>query len=182
MIAFVVPGRPQPKERAAPDRFGNMRTQEATLRAERLVEELAVKAMKGLEPLSGAVRLSVNIVFDYPAHWTVAQKREALAGIMPHVSTPDADNVLKMISDGMNGVAYYDDAQIAEIFVRKRYGQGSRVEVMVDTIDAPKNHPALIELQKRIASGQYALPVGQRRRRKPRVRPPETISIGKRIK
>ena len=182
MIAFVVSGRPQPKERAAPDKFGNMRTPEATLIAERHVEELSRKAMRGLAPLAGAVRLSLNIIFETPASWNKAQKIAAIEGKMPHVSTPDADNVLKMISDGMNGIVYYDDAQVAELFVRKRYGQGERVEVMVDTIAAPENHPALRELQKRISSGKYALPVGQQRRRRPRAKPPETISIGKRIK
>lgn len=159
-----------------------MRTPEATLRAERHVEELSRKAMKGLKPLGGAVRLSLNIIFETPSSWNKAQKIAAIEGKMPHVSTPDTSNVLKMIEDGMNGVVYYDDAQIAEIFVRKRYGQGERVEVMVEQMDAPANHPALIELQRRIASGQYALPVGEQRRRKPRAKPPETILIGKRIK
>jgi Holliday junction resolvase RusA-like endonuclease len=181
-VKFIVPGTPTAKGRAQPDRFGNMRTPEKTIKAERQVEELAEKAMRKREPLFGAIRISLTFVFDVPAGWNRAQRADALSGLMPHISKPDIDNIEKMVLDGMNGVVYYDDSQVAEVYKRKRYGSGNRIEVLVDTIDCSLNHPGLTALRERISSGLYATPVGETRRRRPRVKAPDPKDIGKRIR
>lgn len=181
-IRFVVPGTPTAKGRAQPDKAGNMRTPEKTIRAERQVEKIAEGAMRGLEPLFGPIRILLTFVFDVPAGWNKAQRADALSGLMPHISKPDIDNIEKMVLDGMNGVVYYDDSQVAEVFKRKRYGSGNRIEVYVERIDCPLNHPALTALRERISSGQYATPVGSTRRRRPRVKAPDQKDIGKRLR
>lgn len=40
-----------------------------------------------------------------------------------HTQRPDLDNITKSIADGLNGVAYADDGQIAETEAIKRWGQ-----------------------------------------------------------
>ena len=47
---------------------------------------------------------------------------------------PDTDNIAKAILDALNGVAYYDDAQVVELHVVKKYSDEPRAEVMI--IDA----------------------------------------------
>ena len=39
--------------------------------------------------------------------------------VQPDVSVPDADNVAKLVMDGLNGLAWADDAQVNEIHVYK---------------------------------------------------------------
>lgn len=44
---------------------------------------------------------------------------------------PDWDNIGKIISDSLNGVAYKDDSQISSVEVYKRYDHTARVEVEI---------------------------------------------------
>lgn len=43
----------------------------------------------------------------------------------------DADNVLKAVCDGMNGVVFKDDSQAVSVVLAKRYGETPRLRVMV---------------------------------------------------
>ena len=54
------------------------------------------------------------------------------------LKTPDADNLAKAVKDGLSGVLYHDDGQVAELVVRKRraaQGDAPRVEVCLYTLD-----------------------------------------------
>jgi Holliday junction resolvase RusA-like endonuclease len=42
---------------------------------------------------------------------------------------PDIDNVLKVILDSLNGVAYIDDSKVVEVIGRKRYATVPKVVV-----------------------------------------------------
>ena len=42
----------------------------------------------------------------------------------PHTSRPDLDNLVKSVSDGLNGVAFRDDSQITELRAIKQYHSG----------------------------------------------------------
>lgn len=44
---------------------------------------------------------------------------------------PDADNVLKAVFDGMNGVVWVDDVQACGVVLRKRYAETPGVTVVV---------------------------------------------------
>ncbi len=48
-----------------------------------------------------------------------------------HTLTPDADNLVKMCLDCMNGVVYVDDRQIYEIYAEKLYGEEPRTEIVI---------------------------------------------------
>lgn len=56
---------------------------------------------------------------------------EMLAGKIRPTKRPDADNVLKAIADGLNGLAYHDDAQLVEMKGAKYYDaiEGVRVTI-----------------------------------------------------
>ena len=47
------------------------------------------------------------------------------------VKKPDVDNILKIVMDGLNGIAYPDDKQITDAHVKKRYSSEPRVEVVL---------------------------------------------------
>lgn len=36
---------------------------------------------------------------------------------------PDGDNILKIVCDALNGLAYKDDTQVSDMIIRKRYGR-----------------------------------------------------------
>ena len=47
---------------------------------------------------------------------------------------PDADNIVKIICDALNGVAYKDDTQVVELEMSKVYGEQEKVIVEITEI------------------------------------------------
>ena len=62
----------------------------------------------------------IEAVFPIPKSWPRAKKAEALAGKLPP-GKPDIDNILKVVLDGLNGIAYEDDKQVTMTQCKKVY-------------------------------------------------------------
>ena len=58
-------------------------------------------------------------------------KAAMLAGEIRPTKKPDMDNVVKIIADSLNNLAYYDDTQIVDCQCRKFYSENPRVEVTI---------------------------------------------------
>lgn len=84
------------------------------------------------EPLQGPVSITVEAVFCPAASWS--KKRRAAAMGQPHTQKPDGDNILKAIKDGLNRIAWADDAQVADSRVVKRWGERAETRVTVKGI------------------------------------------------
>lgn len=135
--AFTVPGQPVAKGRARFARRGNFvttYTPEPTARYENLVKVAAAEAMKGAAPMQGPIRLGVSILLQIPASWSKRKQAQAIDGLVAATKKPDADNVLKAVKDGMNGVVYLDDAQAVEIRLVKRYAAVPGVSVVAEEL------------------------------------------------
>lgn len=76
------------------------------------------------------VRLSVDICMEVPKTASKKKKNELL-GLKRPMKKPDADNVLKCVMDGLNGVAYEDDSQVVELVARKYWAEDSFLIVTV---------------------------------------------------
>ena len=48
---------------------------------------------------------------------------------------PDSDNIIKIILDALNGVCYYDDAQICKVNFEKKYAEISETRITIKGID-----------------------------------------------
>ncbi|RSB74358.1 RusA family crossover junction endodeoxyribonuclease [Burkholderia multivorans] len=134
-VVFVVPGKPVAKGRPRFVRRGphvRTYTPEPTERYENLVKMAARQAMRDDEPYAGPVRLIVDIGVPIPASWSEKRQRAAAAGAIGATKKPDADNVVKALKDGMNGVVYGDDGQVVDLWVSKRYATtpGVRIEAI----------------------------------------------------
>lgn len=133
-VTFVVPGQPVAKGRARFAKRGNFvqtYTPEKTANYESLVKLCSGQAMAGHAPFAGPVILHLDVVMAIPSSWSKKKQAAALAGDIAATKKPDADNVLKAIKDGMNGIVYVDDAQAVDIRVIKRYGATPSVSVNV---------------------------------------------------
>lgn len=139
MIRFTIPGEPQGKGRPRVGRVGahvRMFTPAKTAAYEGLVAHAAQAAMAGRDLLKGACRIELDVVCTVPASWSGRKQREALNGAIHPTKKPDADNVLKAICDGINGVVWVDDTQAVVVAMRKRYGSTPGVCVTVEEVDA----------------------------------------------
>lgn len=114
-LAFVVSGKPVPKGRPRMTRSGAVYTPIQTTRYERLVAQSARAA--GASPAPGPVSVDLEIRFPIPKSWP-KKRREAADG-QPHTQRPDLDNLVKSVLDGLNGVAFADDAQVHAVSTRK---------------------------------------------------------------
>lgn len=137
MISFFIPGEPQGKGRAKIVRiawFSRMATPAKTVAYEGLVAHEASLAMRGQPPMALPCRCDVEMVCSIPASWSKSKQARALAGDIRPAKKPDADNVLKALHDGMNGVVWLDDVQAVEGEWRKVYGATPGVRVTVRAV------------------------------------------------
>ena len=138
-VAFFVPGQPVAKGRPIAGRgFGGrvtMRTPEKTVAYEGLVAHACHAAMKGMAPISGPLKLDIEMRVLIPASWSKKKQEKARAGTVRPTKKPDLDNVVKGLCDGMNGIAYGDDSQIVLLVVRKTYSDAPGVMVMLQILE-----------------------------------------------
>ncbi|MCD0493858.1 RusA family crossover junction endodeoxyribonuclease [Chromobacterium violaceum] len=137
-ITFTVPGAPvgkgRPKVSTRGGKFARMYTPEKTASYEGLIAMVAQQAMAGRAPLTGPADVSIIMVLPIPTSWSKRKQAAALAGQVFPTKKPDADNVVKALFDGMNGVVWVDDVQACDIAVMKRYGAAPGVTVAVQEI------------------------------------------------
>lgn len=137
-IVFTVPGQPVAKGRAKFARRGNFvtaYTPKETVQYENLVRLAAQDAMGTAEPFDQPMSLTVAIYLPIPQSWSKKKQDKARAGLVGATKKPDADNVLKALKDGMNGVVYVDDARIIDVVLQKRYATAPRVDVIALALD-----------------------------------------------
>ena len=91
---------------------------------------LAKVAMKGRPIISGPVQLTITCCFGGKDRgW--------------HVNKPDLDNCAKAAADGMCGIIFLDDRQIASLICRKINGLRDEVEIFVEPLHLFSNLPSL---------------------------------------
>ena len=142
MVYFFVPGKVQGKARPRfSHRSGTVYTPGKTKSYERQIAE-AYEAQSG-PCFEGAVMVIIEAVFSIPKSWTRAKKADAAAGKLAP-GKPDIDNILKVVLDGLNGIAYEDDKQVVMTQCKKVYA---------DTNSLPGLQVHVIPIDK--ANGYY---------------------------
>jgi len=131
-IQFTIHHVPVAEGRARAYRAGGfirVVTPEKTRHYRAMVAEAATAAQGSLEPLDGPVEL--RSVFFLPVPASMSKKAAtALIGRFQG-RKPDADNLVKALQDGMTGIIWTDDCQVARLVVEKRYSDEPRTEVTV---------------------------------------------------
>lgn len=88
----------------------------------------ASQAMKGASPIT--TPLSVDFLFEYPFPKSMSPKKRANRENHWRASRPDADNLMKLCADGLNGIVWADDALIVKASVWKVYGDHPRTMII----------------------------------------------------
>lgn len=118
-VYFFVPGKVQGKARPRfSSKSGTVYTPGKTKSYERQIAEAYV-SQRGT-CFEGPVMVMIEAVFSVPKSWPRAKKAEAMAGKLPP-GKPDIDNILKVVLDGLNGIAYEDDKQVVLTQCKKVY-------------------------------------------------------------
>lgn len=75
-------------------------------------------------PKDEPLEVRIMIYKPVPKSWSKKRKEAAENGLVYPTSKPDLDNYAKAILDGLNGIAYEDDAQVTKMSVEKFYTNG----------------------------------------------------------
>lgn len=129
-MVFEIEGKPVGKGRPRIGKWGAY-TPANTVNYENLVKFSFLQAKGEFIPV-GILRVNITAIFEPPKS-TSKKKYAELIGT-PYNKKPDIDNIAKSILDGLNGVAYSDDNQVAELNVKKIYGDKSKAIVEIEVI------------------------------------------------
>ena len=110
---------------------GRTYTPENTAKYENLVRVTFAAKYPDHVPIDTAVSLTIRAFFKIPESWPKYKKQEARDGRTMKTSKPDLDNIIKSVCDGLNGVAWTDDARIATISAAKFYSDHPCVIVYI---------------------------------------------------
>ncbi len=118
----------KPKGKARP-RFvhGHTYTPRETVNYERDIATSYIE--HGGELHEGACALRVVAYFTIPKSWPKYKKTQQKG--LPHTQKPDIDNLIKAILDGLNGVAWKDDAQVCKVTASKRWYDGKPMAIVI---------------------------------------------------
>jgi Holliday junction resolvase RusA-like endonuclease len=125
-LYFSIPGQPVAKGRPKFARRGNFvtaYTPAKTVNYEGLVKMASHHAMAGREPSAAPIEMEVCLYLQIPASWSKKKRAAAVSGNVMATKKPDADNVLKGLKDGCNGIVWRDDAQVVSIILQKKYSE-----------------------------------------------------------
>lgn len=136
IYALTIPGEPTGKARARVTKSGITYTPEKTVNYETLVRELFFYT-HGSPMLPGAVKATITAFFglnksDYTKMGVISKSgAKKISGEIRPTKKPDLDNIIKIILDSLNGIAYIDDSQVVNLTVEKRYAEKPRVELIL---------------------------------------------------
>ena len=145
-INYEIEGPPVGKARPRVTRTVTY-TPKKTSQYENLVRYTAINSFDGCFDNDEPVDVKIVAYFPVPKSWSKKRKALCLANKELPTKKPDADNIGKIIMDGMNpkmrrdkllhkmvevmrGV-YQDDKQVTTLLVKKRYAERPRVEVRI---------------------------------------------------
>lgn len=139
-VKFTIMGPPKGKGRPRFQKIGaytRVSTPPDTVNYENLVKlEYELQCDKYY---FGDIELGMKLITYYPIAKSTSKKKrlEMINGNINPTKKPDCDNVLKIVADSLNQIAYKDDSQIVEAFVQKKYAEIPRVEVEIYDLNDP---------------------------------------------
>jgi Holliday junction resolvase RusA-like endonuclease len=143
MIQFSVAGNPVGKARART--FFNEKgehvvttTPDKTVLYQNLVKVIALESMKNnnIELTEEPVSMEIKAYYQIPKSATKKLKALMAENKLLPCKKPDIDNVIKIIADSLNGIAYKDDTQIVKLTAHKLYSDNPRVEIKLNIVQA----------------------------------------------
>ena len=136
-VNLTIPGEPKGKGRPRFSRVGahvRTYTPEATASYENLIKVAYMTLVNFKFPDDTPLRIEIDAYFAIPKSVSKKNRELMLSDSLRPLKKPDNDNILKVVCDALNGIAYRDDVQIAETDVRKYYSDNPRIEVRIGEI------------------------------------------------
>lgn len=132
-VDFTIDGEPVGKARPRMNtRTGKAYTPDKTRNYEEYVKLLYQNKIKHY--FEGYVKLTIKAFYGVAKSDSKKKKEDKLSNVLRPSKKPDIDNIVKLIADSLNNIAYKDDTQIVEIVAMKFYSDEPRVEVTIEDL------------------------------------------------
>jgi Holliday junction resolvase RusA-like endonuclease len=147
-LIFEVPGEPRGKGRprafayrpkGKPFLRAGLYADKKTITYEALVAASFAAAFPDWEPTQGEVVLEVEAYLQIPLSAPKGKRAEMLADLRKPTRKPDGPNILCAISDGLNGVAYRDDAQQTDSVCHRHFSERPHAVVLIRAVTTAGN-------------------------------------------
>ena len=83
-------------------------------------------------PLENRLAVKIIATFKVPKTTTKKDREQIEKGLISPTKKPDIDNIVKIILDALNQMAFKDDTQITKLEVEKIYGEEEKVYVAIE--------------------------------------------------
>lgn len=135
-IEFTIPGEPKGKGRPRFTKSGHAYTPKSTAEYETAVKAAYYEAVGANCRFEAGIPLGMHITAYCGIPKSAGKKKHAdmMSQLILPTKKPDADNIVKVIADALNRVAYYDDAQIVHLSYGKVYGETPHVNVVIENL------------------------------------------------
>lgn len=122
---IFIPGKPKGKQRPRVVR-GHAFTPQETKDYEQMIANL-YRAMHG-EMFEGYVEVEIIANFAIPKSYSKKKREQIKYGQIRPAVKPDIDNIIKIVLDALNGIAYKDDTHVIEVAAKKAYTMDEKNE------------------------------------------------------
>lgn len=133
LYEFEVPGKITGKGRPRVNSYtGIVYTPTNTKDYESLVQQYFVLKYPRFKPLEKRIKVTIIANFGIPKSTKKADIEACLEGQISPTKKPDIDNIVKIILDALNKLAFIDDTQITKLNVEKKYGIEEKVLIQFE--------------------------------------------------
>ena len=134
MYEFEVPGKITGKARPRVNTLtGRAYTPGNTKDYEMLIKQYFKVKYPRYETLEGRIIIKIEAYFEPPKSTSKKQTEQMLENKISPTKKPDIDNIIKIVLDALNKMAFRDDSKVTKIEVEKIYGPVEKIKVKIDT-------------------------------------------------
>lgn len=94
---------------------------------ENLIKQYFIMKYPRYTPFEKRVAVKIVAYFKIPRNTSKKNTKMMLDGDISPVKKPDIDNIVKIVLDALNKMAFKDDNQITKLDVEKRYGEEEKL-------------------------------------------------------
>lgn len=134
--SFVIEGKIKGKGRPRFSKYGKFvkaYTPQDTVNYENLIK-LQFRMSCGDWYSELPLKMKITAIHSIVKSASKKDRAKMLNGELKPTKKPDADNIVKIICDALNNIAYKDDTQVVELEFKKLYGELEKVIVEIEEI------------------------------------------------
>lgn len=142
IIQLAIPGEPQGKQRAKAARIGKgptayikTYTPEKTVNYETYIKELFAIKYPDFIPVESELKMELQAWLMIPASASKKKRKLMQDLALKPGKRPDVDNVLKVVMDALEKLAYKNDSQIVEAHLYKFYAERPRLDIRISEFE-----------------------------------------------